>query len=60
MHFICRERGREGEREREKHRLVDWGPGLRSQQESNWQPFGLWDNAQSTKPQQSGLGGVFF
>ena len=29
-------------------------PGLCPAWESNWGPFGLWDNAQTTKPHQSG------
>ena len=56
--------GREGEREGEKHPLVAscmpptgglvHNPGLCPDQESNWQPFSLWDDAQPTEPHQSG------
>ena len=65
--FIFRERGREGDGDREKHRwerkiLVasymchNWEPNLRPGicpgQELNWQHFALWDNAQPTGAQQ--------
>ena len=37
----------------------NWGPGLQpryvSHWESNWWPFSLWEDAQPTKPYQSGL-----
>ena len=29
-------------------------PGMCPDRELNWQPFGLWNNAQSTEPPQSG------
>ena len=69
--FIFRYRGKEREREGEKLRHVrgtsiscflhasQWGqahnPGMCPDQESNQQPFALWDDAQPTQPHQSGL-----
>ena len=68
--FIFREKGREGERERninvqEELRLVASctpptgdlarNPGMCPDQKSDQQPFGLWDDAQPTEPHQSGL-----
>ena len=66
--FIFRERRREREREGEKHqceRETSIGcllymppppnPGMCPDQESNQQPFALWDDAQPTQPHQSGL-----
>ena len=61
--FIFRERGREGEREGEKHQCVvafhvppigdlAYNPGLSPDWESNLQPFGLQAHAQSTEPHQ--------
>ena len=67
--LIFRERGREGERERnipmwETHRLVASqmpptealarNPGMCPDWESNWQPFGLQAGAQSSEPHQPG------
>ena len=61
--FVYRERGREGEREGEKHRKHQHPPrtgdlacnlGMCSDRESNWRPFGLWDDTQPTEPHQSG------
>ena len=34
---------------------LDCNPGMGPDRELNWQPFGLWDNAQLTEPHQSGL-----
>ena len=59
------ERGREGEREGEKHQCVvascapptgdlACNPGMYPDWELNWQPLGLQSSAQSTEPQQSG------
>ena len=64
--FIFRQRGREGEREGEKHQCVVTSftlptgdlachPGLCPYWESNWQPFGSQASAQSTEPHQPGL-----
>ena len=63
--FIFRERGREGEREGEKHQWVvasfappTWdpthNPGMCPDWESNWRPFGLQAGTQSTEPPQPG------
>ena len=63
--FISRERGREGEREGEKHQCVvashipptgdlARNPGMRPDWESNQRPFGLQAGAQSTEPHQPG------
>ena len=60
---IFRERGREEEREEEKHQCVfvsrtpptgdlAWNPGVCPDWESNWQPLGLLAHAQLTEPQQ--------
>ena len=56
--LIFKERGREGERERnidvrEYHRSV--APWTHSDQELNQRPFSLQDSAQSTEPHWSGL-----
>ena len=59
-------RGREGEREGEKHQCVvvshapptgdlDRNQGVCPDWEFNWQPFGLQASAQSTDPHQPGL-----
>ena len=63
--FIFRERGREEERERNIHQSVAsctpptgdlaQNPGMCPDWESNGFPLGLWDNAQPTEPQQSGM-----
>ena len=64
--FIFRERGREGEREGEKHQCVvaSWAPptgalacnpGMCPDWESNWRPLGSQASAQTTEPHQSGL-----
>ena len=64
--FLLRERGREGEREGEKHQCVvashvpptgdvACNPGMCTDWESNWQPFDLQAGTQSTEPQQPGL-----
>ena len=63
--FIFRERGREGEREGEKHQCVvasrtpptgdlARNPGMCPDRESNRRPFGLQTSAQSTEPHQPG------
>ena len=63
--FIFRERGREGEREGEKHQCVvaSWAPppgdlacnpGMCPDRESNWPPFGSQAGIQSTEPHQPG------
>ena len=63
--FIFRKRGREGEREGEKHQCVvasrtsptgdlARNPGLGPDWESNWRPFGLQAGTRSTEPQQLG------
>ena len=68
--FIFRERGREGEREGEKHQRVAAShvppsgdlarnPGMCPDWESNWQPPGLQAGAQSTELHQPGLGRDF-
>ena len=59
-----RERGREGQTEGEKHGLVAFQmhPDLGGicnlstspDQKSNWRPFGLWHDAQPTKPPRPG------
>ena len=53
--FIFRERGREGEREREKDTWIPHthNPGMCPDQESNQQPFALQDDAQPTEPHRS-------
>ena len=69
--FIFRERGREGEREGEKHPRVvascaplsgdlACNPGMCPDWESNYQPFGLQVGTQSTKPHQPGRNTSFF
>ena len=68
--FIVRERGREGEREGEKHQCVveltcpifgdlACNPGMCPDWESNQQPFGSQANTQSTEPHQSGITVVY-
>ena len=63
--FIFRERGREGEREGEKHQREretsvisytrsDWGPRPMSQAGINQQCFASQDGAQPTEPRRSG------
>ena len=63
--FLFRERGREGEREEEKHHCVvashvpptgdlASNPGMCPDWELNWQPFGLQTSAQSIEPHQLG------
>ena len=63
--FIFRERGREGEREGEKHQCVvashslttrdlAYNPGLCPDWELNQRPFGLQAGTQSTEPHQPG------
>ena len=60
--FIFRERGREGEREGEKHQCVvashalptgdlAHNPGMCPDWDSNWGPFGLQAGTPSTEPQ---------
>ena len=62
---MFRERGREGEREGEKHQYVvvsgapptgdlAWNPGMCPDWELNQQPFGSQPGAQSTEPHQPG------
>ena len=64
--FTFRERGREEEREGEKHQCVvasctpptgdlAHNPGMCPDWELNWQPFGLQASTQSTEPHQPGL-----
>ena len=64
--FIFRERGREGEREGEKHQRVvasqapstqdlAYTPGMCPDWESNWWAFGLQAGTQSTEPPHPGL-----
>ena len=64
--FIFRERGREGEREGEKHQCVvasralstgdlARNPGVCPDWELNWQPFGSQAHTQYTEPHQPGL-----
>ena len=63
--FIFRKRGREGDREGEKHQLVAshippdgdlaHNPGMCPDWESNQRPFGFQAGAQSTEPHQPGL-----
>ena len=68
---MFRERGREGEREGEKHQCVvasyapptgdlACNPGMCPDWESNWQPFGLQAGTQSTKPYQSRLNRIIY
>ena len=63
--FNFKERGREGEREGEKHQCVlashapptedpDCNPGMYPVWESNWRPFGSQAGAQPTEPPQPG------
>ena len=64
--FMFREKGREGERKREKHQCVvashmpltgdlACDPGMCSDWDLNWQPFGLQDRTQPTELYQAGL-----
>ena len=65
--FTFRENGREGGREGEKHQQrvvashvpptedLARNPGMCSDWESNWQPFGSQASTQSTEPHQLGL-----
>ena len=68
--FIFRKRGREGEREGEKHQRVVascapptgdlvHNPGMRPDWESNQRPFASRSGAQSTEPHQPGLTLIF-
>ena len=68
--FTCRERGREGEREGEKHHCVvasraprtgdlSLNPGVCPDWESKRRPFGSQAGTQATEPQQPGLHGFF-
>ena len=68
--FIFRERGREGEREGEKHQCVvashtphtgylACSPGMCTNWELNQQPFGSQANTQSIVPHQLGHGFLF-
>ena len=68
--FIFRQRGREGEREEEKHQCVvascmtttgdlAHNPGMCPDWESNQQPFSSQAGAQSTEPHQPGLVLIF-
>ena len=63
--YLCLERGREGEREGEKHQCavvshstptgdLAHNPGLCPDWESNQRPFGSQAHAQSTEPYQAG------
>ena len=63
--FILREKGREGEREGEKHQCVvashasptgnlACSPGMCPDWELNQQPFGSWAHTQSTELHQPG------
>ena len=69
--FIFRDRGREGEREGEKHQCVVAShvpptgdlahiPGMCPDWESNQRPFGSQAHAQSTEPHQPELTFLFF
>ena len=74
LFIIFRERGKEGKSEEEKHGCVKetligclllhpnqgltHNPDMCPEQESNWQPFSLQDDAQPTEPHCSG--NVFF
>ena len=69
--FNFRERGKEGEREGEKHQYVlaspmspagdlAHNPGTSSDWESNQQPFGLQASTQSTEPHQPGIKMKYF
>ena len=67
--FIFRKRGREGEREEEKHQcmvasacpqLGIWPETQTCAWESNQQPFGSQAGTQFTEPHQPGLEGVLF
>ena len=68
--FTFRERGKEGEREGEKHQCVAafhtpptgalaHNPGMCPNWESNQQPFGLQAGTQSTEPHQPGQVALF-
>ena len=68
--FIFTGRGKEGEREGEKHQSVvascapatgdlDHNPGMCPDWESNWQPFDLQVGTQSVEPHQPGLQTTF-
>ena len=68
--FIFREKGRQGEKEGEKHQCVvascmppmgdlAHNPGMCPDWESNQQPFGSQAGAQSTLPHQPGLKSSF-
>ena len=68
--FIPREKGKEGEREGEKHQCVvafrtpatgdlALNPGVCPDWESNLQPFGSQVSAQSIEPHQPGLNHIF-
>ena len=68
--FVFREKGREGEREREKHQWVvasrapltrdlAQNPGMCPDWELNWRPFGSQAGTQSTEPHQPGLDPAF-
>ena len=68
-YLIFRERGKEGDRERETSisylDALQTGTksattGMRPHWESNQQPFTLWDNAQPTEPHQSGQNNTLF
>ena len=62
--FIFRERGREGERQGEKHQCMrerfigclshSCNPGMCPDRESHWQLFGLQPGTQSTEPHRPG------
>ena len=67
---IFRQRGREGEREGEKHQCavascmpptgdLACDPGMCPDWESNWQPFGLQAGTQCAEPHQPGPKGAF-
>ena len=69
--FIFRERGKDGEREEEKHPCVvascappigdlAHNPGTCPDWESNWQPFGSLAGTHFTEPHQPGLRSFFF
>lgn len=52
----------EGEKEGDKYlcvcRDLTHDPGTCPDQEPNWQPLTLWDNAYATEPHRSGLQGT--
>ena len=71
LFILFLKKGREGEREGEKHQCVAashvpptgnlaHNPGMCPDWESNWSPFDLQASTQSTEPHQSGLTAYLF